>query len=83
MLEFTRDGASGGPFGRKMKNSCSQISMLKEIGGFSVRCFIHLRTPTGNKVESNLHTIASADVDKKLIKFFKTYLCLLFCCREH
>ena len=42
MLEFTRDGASGGLFGRKMKKLCSQISMLTEIGGFSVRCFKHL-----------------------------------------
>ena len=25
-----------------MKKSCSQISMLTEIGGFSVRCFKHL-----------------------------------------
>ena len=42
MLEFTRDGASGGPFGRKMKRPCSQISISTEIGGFSVRCFKHL-----------------------------------------
>ena len=46
MLEFTRDGASGCPkaivWTENEKKSCAQISMLTEIGVFTVRCFKHL-----------------------------------------
>ena len=35
-------GARRLEFGRKMKISCTQIFMLTEIGGFSVRCFKQL-----------------------------------------
>ena len=74
MLEFTRDGASGGPFGRKMKkivfpnlhvdrNWWIFSSVFQTFATSLIKpCTFLRRTTTGNEVESNLHTIASADV---------------------
>ena len=52
MLEFTRDGASGGPntivWTENEKKTCTQISMLTVIGGFSVRCLKPLHSSMTN-----------------------------------
>ena len=47
MLESTRDGTKGNPklegysLDGKWKKVCTQVSMLTEISGFSIRCFKH------------------------------------------
>ena len=77
MLEFTRDGASGGPnaivLTENEKIVCPNLHVDRNWWIFSSvfqifatsfikPCTFRRRTPTGNKVELNLHTIASADV---------------------
>ena len=77
MLEFTRDGASGGPKAivwtenekivypnlHVYRNWWIFSSVFKKIATSQIKpCTFLRRTPTENKVESNLHTIASADV---------------------
>ena len=61
MLEFTRDGASGGPkaivLTENEKQLRTQFSMLTKIGGFSVWCFKHC-----HKLDQALHiSVESSD----------------------
>ena len=77
MLEFTRDGTSGGPkaivWMENAKIAYPNLhvdrnwwifsSVFQTFATSKIKPYIFLRrTPTGNKVESNLHTTASADV---------------------
>ena len=78
MLELTKDGASGGPKvivwtenEKKIVNPNLHVdrnwwifsSVFQTFATSYIQpCTFLRRTPTGNKVESNLHTIASPDV---------------------
>ena len=77
MLEFTRDGASGGrkaivwtenekivyPNLHVDRNWWIFSSVFQTFATSKIKpCIFLRRIPVGYKVESNLHTIASADV---------------------